>query len=114
MFSEKEYLKEATNVEPASNLLEEEEALSVKQLSLEIKKVTGGWLQFVFTNINRQKPDSCFVFSLKLDENRTYVAGDCQPQISDMDVLIHKLNSTNNLSTFVRSVRKRFIDMTCK
>uniref|UniRef100_A0A0B6Z8H6 Kinetochore protein SPC25 n=1 Tax=Arion vulgaris TaxID=1028688 RepID=A0A0B6Z8H6_9EUPU len=111
---EKEYLREAQSVEPETKYLEEEETYSVKQLSLEIKKVKGGWLQFVFTNINHQKPDSCYTFSLKLDENRKYLAGDCQPEITDMDVLIEKLNSSNNISTFVRSVRKRFTAMARK
>ncbi|BFZ01090.1 hypothetical protein BsWGS_04129 [Bradybaena similaris] len=111
---EKRLVRDVPNSELKTKQLEMEEAFSTRHLALEIKKVKGGWLQFVFTNINRQKPELPYCFSLQIDENRKYIVGKCQPEVADMEMLTEKLNATNNLSVFVHSVRKRFTDMVGK
>ncbi|GFO41967.1 kinetochore protein spc25 [Plakobranchus ocellatus] len=94
--------------EEKAKQLEAEETLFKQFMATEIEKVQGGWLQVVFTQIDPDKPSSKFFFLFKLDERRKYVVGDCQPPVHDMEMLVKRLNHTNNLSQFVHSVRKRF------
>ncbi|XP_013088696.2 kinetochore protein Spc25-like isoform X2 [Biomphalaria glabrata] len=92
--------------------LTEESNMFSQHLGLKMTKVKGGWLQFVFTLIDVNKPDSCYFFSLKVDSSKKYIVADCQPEIKDMDHLVEKLNSTNNLKAFVHAVRRRFVSST--
>ncbi|KAK0058000.1 kinetochore protein Spc25 [Biomphalaria pfeifferi] len=92
--------------------LTEESSMFSQHLGLKMTKVKGGWLQFVFTLIDVNKPDSCYFFSLKVDSLKKYIVADCQPEIKDMDHLVEKLNSTNNLKAFVHAVRRRFVSST--
>ncbi|KAK3759753.1 hypothetical protein RRG08_041712 [Elysia crispata] len=94
--------------EEKAKQLEAEETLFKKFMATEINKVQGGWLQVIFTQIDPAKPNSIFFFMFKVDEKRRYIVGDCQPPLKDMDVLVERLNSTNDLSKFVHSIRKRF------
>ncbi|CAL1539218.1 unnamed protein product [Lymnaea stagnalis] len=103
------FKKRGTHCDEKFKLLEEEEVLSCKLLGLQIKKVKGPWLQFVFTQIDVNKPESCCFFLLKIDESRKYIVGDCQPKVRDIDQLLERLNSTNNLRAFVHAMRKRFV-----
>ncbi|KAH9520262.1 kinetochore-associated Ndc80 complex subunit spc25 [Bulinus truncatus] len=106
---ELESIKNASESKTNVKHLIEELKIFSQFLGLQINKVKGGWLQFVFTEIDVNKPDSCYIFSLKLDSTKKYIVADCQPDISDMNYLVEKLNSTNNLSAFVHAVRRRFL-----
>ncbi|XP_078571685.1 kinetochore protein Spc25-like [Branchiostoma floridae x Branchiostoma japonicum] len=76
------------------------------RLGLKFRKLDGGRLQFAFTVIDVKNPDRAFVFTLKVDSK--YEVVDCDPKVADLDDLVAKLNSTNNLSAFVQTMRKRF------
>ncbi|KAG8510400.1 Kinetochore protein Spc25, partial [Galemys pyrenaicus] len=51
------------------------------RLGLEIRKVYGDKLQFIFTNIDPKHPESPFMFSLYLNEARDYEVSDCSPHL---------------------------------
>eukprot|EP00058_Branchiostoma_floridae_P006524 XP_002592012.1 hypothetical protein BRAFLDRAFT_122388 [Branchiostoma floridae] len=76
------------------------------RLGLKFRKLDGGRLQFAFTVIDVKNPDRAFVFTLKVDSK--YEVVDCDPKVADLDDLVAKLNTTNNLSAFVQTMRKRF------
>ncbi|KAL8603689.1 hypothetical protein ACOMHN_017186 [Nucella lapillus] len=77
------------------------------RMGLSFKKTSGNRLQMVFTNIDHKDPDCPFYFFIKVDHGK-YVISDCEPAVPDLDSLVEKLNSTNNLRSFVVAVRKRF------
>ncbi|XP_059172780.1 kinetochore protein Spc25-like [Physella acuta] len=106
--SEQKAFTDSNDLDNKQKHLEEEKDLFSKVYGLQIIKVKGGWLQFIFTQIDPSDPQSRFLFSLKLDDYRRYIGGDCQPLINDFEDLIKKLNSTNNLGMFVHSIREKF------
>ncbi|XP_076461607.1 kinetochore protein Spc25-like [Babylonia areolata] len=77
------------------------------RMALSFKKTSGNRLQMVFTNIDHKDPDSPFYFFLKVDSGK-YIISDCEPAVPDLDSLVDKLNSTNNLRSFIVAMRKRF------
>ncbi|KAK7110643.1 kinetochore protein Spc25-like [Littorina saxatilis] len=77
------------------------------RLGLSFKKTTGNRLQIVFTNIDHKDPDCPFYFFLQVD-NGKYIISDCEPPVPDLDALVEKLNSSNNLRSFVVAIRKHF------
>jgi len=107
-------LNEVPFVDPLQKTksLELEDALFRKHLGLDVKKVKGGHLQFRFTNISDKNPDRIYHFTLGLDENRKYLVPLMEPTIPDLEELLDKLNSTNDLDKFVHTVRRRFKDIT--
>ncbi|KAI0211680.1 hypothetical protein LSAT2_003446 [Lamellibrachia satsuma] len=78
------------------------------RFALQLKKVSGGRLQLVFTCIDYKDPMKPYYFSVKVNEDRSYSVSDCVPPISDLDELVKKLNDTNNFRSFVIVVRQRF------
>lgn len=79
------------------------------RLGLTFKKTSGNRLQCLFKHIDRDDPESIFYFFIKVDgEDRKYVVSDCEPPVPELDVLVEKLNQTNNLRSFIVCMRKRF------
>ncbi|XP_045153921.1 kinetochore protein Spc25 [Echinops telfairi] len=81
------------------------------RLGLEIRKIYGDKLQFVFTNIDPKDPDSPFMFSLKLNEARDYEVSDSSPHLECLAELQENLRKTKNFSAFLANVRKAFVAM---
>ncbi|KAK2177575.1 hypothetical protein NP493_591g02001 [Ridgeia piscesae] len=82
------------------------------RFALQLKKVSGGRLQLVFTRIDYKDQAKPFYFSVKVNEDKSYSVFDCVPLITDLDDLVKKLNDTNNFRSFVIVVRQRFKVMT--
>lgn len=78
------------------------------RLGLEIRKIYGNKLQFIFTNIDPKNPESPFMFSVCLDEERNYEVSDSSPHLECLADLQEKLRKTNNFSAFLANVRKEF------
>jgi hypothetical protein len=86
-------------------------------------------LRFVFTNIDPSKHERPFTFSVFINEQNVYqseferraicvrahgvapAVAECSPAVSDIDVLLEKLNCTNNFGAFVQHIRRRFRDI---
>ncbi|KAI2660892.1 Kinetochore protein Spc25 [Labeo rohita] len=80
-----------------------------KHLSLEIRKIQGEKLQFVFRNISRKDPDMVHMFLLQLDAEGVYHIMSCDPPLEKMAHLERRLQETNNFSAFLANVRREFV-----
>ncbi|XP_046701265.1 kinetochore protein Spc25 isoform X2 [Silurus meridionalis] len=80
-----------------------------EHLSLEIRKIQGEKLQFIFRNINHKSPQSAYTFLLRINEDGVYQIVSCDPPLVQMDHLERRLQETNNLSAFLANVRKEFV-----
>lgn len=78
------------------------------RLGLEIRKIYGDKIQFIFTNIDPKNPESPFMFSLHLNEAREYEVSDCDPHLECLAEFQEKLRKTNNFSAFIANIRKAF------
>uniref|UniRef100_A0A8C9AMR1 Kinetochore protein SPC25 n=1 Tax=Prolemur simus TaxID=1328070 RepID=A0A8C9AMR1_PROSS len=81
------------------------------RLGLEIRKIYGDKLQFIFTNIDPKHPDSPFMFSLHLNEAREYEVSDSAPHLECLAEFQENVRKTNNFSAFLANVRKAFTAM---
>ncbi|XP_072541195.1 kinetochore protein Spc25 [Salminus brasiliensis] len=80
-----------------------------ERLSLEIRKIQGEKLQFIFRNINHENPESAYTFLLRINEDGVYQIVSCDPQLVQMGYLERRLQETNNFSAFLANVRKEFV-----
>uniref|UniRef100_A0A8C2R0M6 Kinetochore protein SPC25 n=1 Tax=Capra hircus TaxID=9925 RepID=A0A8C2R0M6_CAPHI len=78
------------------------------RLGLEIRKIYGDKLQFIFTDIDPKHPDRPFMFSLCLNEARDYEVSDSAPHLECLAEFQEKVRQTNNFSAFLANVRKAF------
>ncbi|XP_028846654.1 kinetochore protein Spc25 [Denticeps clupeoides] len=76
------------------------------QLKLEIRKIYGEKLQFIFRNINHADPECAFI--LRIHEKGSYQIESCEPPLECMSRLEKRLQETNNFSAFLANVRKEF------
>lgn len=65
-------------------------------------------LRVTFTNIDPQAPTRAFTFQVYVDTSDRYHVNNCEPAVSDVQILVDTLNSSNDFSAFVRSMRKSF------
>ncbi|KAJ8352303.1 hypothetical protein SKAU_G00237790 [Synaphobranchus kaupii] len=79
-----------------------------ESLGLEIRKIHGEKLQFVFRNISHKDPGFAYTFILRISEEGSYVVVSCDPPIESMPHLERRLQETNNFSAFLANVRKEF------
>ncbi|XP_062908438.1 kinetochore protein Spc25 isoform X1 [Mobula hypostoma] len=82
-----------------------------KRMGLEIRKVHGEQLQFIFKCINSKNPEQLFTFLLKFNEEGNYEVTSCDPPLECMPLLQEKLKETNNFSAFLANVRKAFTEL---
>ncbi|XP_078408453.1 kinetochore protein Spc25 [Cetorhinus maximus] len=82
-----------------------------KRMGLEIRKVQGEQLQFIFKCISHKNPKQPFTFLLKFNEEGNYEVTSCEPPLECMPLLQEKLKETNNFSAFLANVRKAFITL---
>ncbi|KAM5280122.1 kinetochore protein Spc25 [Ctenodactylus gundi] len=81
------------------------------RLGLEIRKIHGDKLQFIFTNIDPKNPENPFMFSLHLNEARDYEVSDSTPHLECLAEYQELVRKTNNFSAFLANVRKAFTAM---
>ncbi|KAK1336911.1 hypothetical protein QTO34_002949 [Cnephaeus nilssonii] len=81
------------------------------RLGLEIRKIYGDKLQFIFTNIDPKHPDSPYMFCLHLNEARDYEVSDSAPHLECLAEFQENLRKTKNFSAFLANVRKAFSNM---
>ncbi|XP_033279389.1 kinetochore protein Spc25 isoform X2 [Orcinus orca] len=82
--------------------------LYTDRLGLEIRKIYGDKLQFIFTNIDPKHPESPFMFSLSLNEARDYEVSDSAPHLEGLAEFQENVRKSNNFSAFLANVRKAF------
>ncbi|KAM5327078.1 kinetochore protein Spc25 isoform 1-T1 [Glossophaga mutica] len=81
------------------------------RLGLEIRKIYGDKLQFIFTNIDPKHPDSPFMFCVHLNEARDYEVSDSAPHLECLAEFQENLRKTKNFSAFLANIRKAFSTM---
>lgn len=81
------------------------------RLGLEIRKISGEKLQFIFRNINPADPDTAYTFTMGIKEDGTYQIVSSDPPIECLSVLENRLQETNNFSAFLANVRKEFVSL---
>ncbi|XP_008588095.1 PREDICTED: kinetochore protein Spc25 [Galeopterus variegatus] len=81
------------------------------RLGLEIRKIYGEKLQFIFTNIDPKHFESPYMFSLHLNEARDYEVSDSTPHLECLAEFQENVRKTNNFSAFLANVRKAFTAM---
>ncbi|XP_044522457.1 kinetochore protein Spc25 [Gracilinanus agilis] len=83
------------------------------QLGLEIRKIYGGKLQFIFRCIDPKAPEKPFTFILRINEEGDYEVSDSAPHLECLAEFQEKVRKTNNFSAFLANVRKAFIALVC-
>ncbi|XP_005393329.1 PREDICTED: kinetochore protein Spc25 isoform X1 [Chinchilla lanigera] len=113
-----EYSKKKETISTASRANEERlkrlqksADLYKDRLGLEIRKIYGDKLQFIFTNIDSKHPENPFMFSLHLNEAGDYEVSDSAPHLECLAEFQEKVRKTNNFSAFLANVRKAFTAM---
>ncbi|KAJ8012800.1 hypothetical protein DPEC_G00046630 [Dallia pectoralis] len=81
------------------------------RLGLEIRKIHGETLQFIFRDINPTDPDCAYTFRLKLNEAGCYQILSSDPPLECMPCLESRLQETNNFSAFLANVRREFVNL---
>lgn len=79
------------------------------RLDMHFQKISGGRLQYCFSSVDKENPDVTCCFCLKINGDRTYTVSDFSPELDGVQELEEKLNSTNNLRSFIVAVRKKFV-----
>ncbi|KAJ8255335.1 hypothetical protein GJAV_G00203700 [Gymnothorax javanicus] len=81
-------------------------------LGLEIRKIHGEKLQFIFRNIDHKDPEIPYTFILRISEEGSYEVVSCDPPVEKMAHFERKLQETNSFSSFLANVRKEFASNT--
>ncbi|XP_006001326.1 kinetochore protein Spc25 [Latimeria chalumnae] len=89
--------------------LQKSAELFKERLGLEIRKLHGEKLQFVFRYINQKDPERPYAFVLRINEQGEYEVLSCDPALECMAQLQQKVRETNNFSAFLANIRKAFI-----
>lgn len=81
------------------------------RLGLEIRKIQGEQLQFIFRSISHKDPELAYTFTLKINDNGDYEVTSCDPPLECMPLLEQKVRETNNFSAFLANIRKAFLQL---
>lgn len=79
------------------------------RLALEFENSEGDTMNIIFTKLDPVDASRRFVLKIRVDDD-TYEALDCVPPLQDLQDLVDELNSNDNFSKFIRSLRKAFSD----
>eukprot|EP01095_Lingulamoeba_sp_RSL-Kostka_P006896 TRINITY_DN2187_c0_g1_i1.p1 TRINITY_DN2187_c0_g1~~TRINITY_DN2187_c0_g1_i1.p1 ORF type:complete len:226 (-),score=46.56 TRINITY_DN2187_c0_g1_i1:247-924(-) len=81
-----------------------------KYLGLSCNNENGG-LKIKLQNIDPNDPEREFYFIIFLNGQDNYQIRECSPNVNNIDEYLEELNLTNDLSFFVRNIRKQFKTM---
>lgn len=66
-------------------------------------------VKFIFTNVDPRDADRVFSFSIRMDKSSaSWTLIDCKPWVDAAPSFVETLNNSNELSRFVRSMRREF------
>ncbi|KAF7649428.1 hypothetical protein LDENG_00141540 [Lucifuga dentata] len=77
-------------------------------LGLEIRKIQGEMVQFIFKYINPVDDDSAYIITVGIKEDSSYQIVSSDPPLECLPALKKRLEETNNLAAFLANVRKAF------
>ena len=79
-----------------------------KKLGLEFQREDNSRLKIAFTNVDPADPSRLFFFVVFVDQDEQYHIEQVEPGVGSIADLMHRLNETNDFSSFVRNMRKKF------
>ncbi|XP_069494062.1 kinetochore protein Spc25 [Ambystoma mexicanum] len=79
-----------------------------ERLGLEIRKVNGDRLQFVFRYINPKDLELPYTFLLHINEQGDYEVSHCDPPLECVSEFQQKVRETNNFPVLLANFRKAF------
>jgi len=87
--------------------------LNNKYLGLDFQKAEHDALRFVFTQIDPNESSREFYFTIKTNELDEYEVLTCEPAVDNalLEDLRQQLNESDDMSAFVREMRKVFVNM---
>jgi hypothetical protein len=83
-----------------------------QMLALDFQRSAGDCMKFIFTHVDPADPLKQFYFVIFVNEHNLYQLVETFPFV-DGSMLINDLNTNNNISSFVVSMRKCFVE-SCK
>nr|XP_033808323.1 kinetochore protein Spc25 isoform X2 [Geotrypetes seraphini] len=92
--------------------LEKSAEVFKERLGLEIRKLHGEKVQFVFRYINPKAPQQPYTFILCINEGQ-YEVLSCDPALECISELLQNVQKTNNFSAFLANFRKAFTVLAC-
>jgi len=120
---EKTAFAKAEEVRKSKERIEKSKQITVEELTIAVCKyrelgldfITGdnGALLFHFTKIDERNVDRIFSFRLLiLEQDDEYLVEECCPQLKEEVVirLVQELNQTEDYPSFMRGIRKAFVD----
>ncbi|XP_049449810.1 kinetochore protein Spc25 [Epinephelus fuscoguttatus] len=97
------------NLQKARVVFQDHLGMEIRTISGKTQVVKGGKLQFVFRNISPSDPDSAYVVTMGITEDRSYQIVSSDPALECLPALERRLQETNNLAAFLANIRKEFI-----
>ena len=111
-----EVRKSKERIEKSKQVTVEELTIAVckyRELGLDFVKGDNGALLFNFTKIDERNVDRIFSFRLMiLEQDDEYLVEECCPKLKEEVVmrLVQELNQTEDYPSFMRGMRKAFVD----
>ena len=101
--SEGKQLKQVESLRVANDMYKD-------RLGLEFMKTEDEDMKFVFTLIDRFEMDREFSFTIRVEDGSSrYELVECEPMVKEAGEYIRECNRTDDLSTFIRKMRKSFV-----
>lgn len=97
------------NLQKARVVFQDHLGMEIRTIFGKTQLVKGEKLQFVFRNINRSDPNSAYVVTMGIKEDRSYQIVSSDPMLENLPVLESRLQESNNLAAFLANIRKEFI-----
>ncbi|KAG7280409.1 hypothetical protein CRUP_028152 [Coryphaenoides rupestris] len=91
------------------NNLQKAKQVFQEHLGLEIRKINGVKLQFIFQNMDPASPDNLYTFMLEIQPDRSYQVISSDTPLKSLKALEKRLQETNDLSAFLANIRKEFV-----
>ncbi|XP_030199496.1 kinetochore protein Spc25 isoform X1 [Gadus morhua] len=100
------------NKDRLKNLLKAKQVFQ-ERLGLEIRRIHGQKLQFVFQNVNPASPENVYTFTMGINADGSYQIMSSDPVLESLGDLDKRLKQTNNISAFLANIRKEFVAQAC-
>ncbi|XP_042350575.1 kinetochore protein Spc25 [Plectropomus leopardus] len=97
------------NLQKSRVVFQDHLGMEIRTIFGKTQLVKGEKVQFVFRNIKPSDPDSAYVVTMGIKEDRSYQIVSSDPVLECLPVLESRLQETNNLAAFLANVRKEFI-----
>lgn len=78
-------------------------------LSLQQNRDNGS-LAIGFRHVNQEHPEQEFTVTVRILEDNLFQVLSCEPKVDALQDLVDTLNADNDFATFIRNIRRAFVD----